>query len=328
MIIRFVGPLATKLGKEIQVKIEKEVPLREVIERVVRLYPQAEDELSDLSFYSISLNGELLKKDELEEIRVKDGDVLILIPAIAGGGRESRIKLVIKKNFDMSTSTYEDFERKYGFFGQLALKMKEKIDDEVRMILDIGCGTGVLGGVFDGPTIVGIDISPDMVRVARKRLHDVLIGDGSRLPFRDGSFDAAVFNAVIFLIPDGGNAIRESLRVVKDKGKVVGTYLVGLFENGKEVIERLGLRHRLPFPRDRVEEVVNEFEGICEKITFSVTKEFVRDFYSIPAMSNALFPKMEPEKRIELARQKLSDLPDEMDFVWGIFSISKVNFTI
>ncbi len=323
MIVRFVGPLTTKLGKEIEIEVEEGLSVREVVEKVTQLYPQARDELSDLSFYNISLNGELLKKDELERRKVKDDDVLILIPAIAGGGREEKIKLVIKRNFDMSTPTYDDFERKYRFFSQLALKMREKIDDEVKLILDIGCGTGVLGEVFDDSAVVGIDISSDMVRVARKRLHDTLVGDGSRLPFRDDSFDAAVFNAVIFLIPDGENAIKEAMRVVRDNGKVAGTYLIGLFENGEEVVERIGLKHRLPFPRERVEEAVNQFEGVSDHITFRVTKEFVIDFYSIPAMSNALFPKLEPEKRIELARQRLSELPEEMDFVWGIFEIPK-----
>jgi len=321
MIVRFVGPLASKIRKEVEIVIGREISVKEAIEKIAETYPQVKGDLSDLSFYNISLNGQLLKKDELETRKVRDSDLLILIPAIAGGGKEKKIKLIIKRNFDISTPTYDSFERKYGFFTKLATEMRGKIEDP-KLILDVGCGTGVLGEVFSNSRVIGLDISSDMVRIARKRLYDVLIGDGSKLPFKDNSFDAAVFNAAIFLIPDGENALKDAVRVVRKNGAVCGTYLVGLYDSNNEVLEEIGLRHSLPFPWKSVERAVEEFNGITEEFVFRVKREFVLDFYSIPAMSNALFPKIELEKRLELVKQRLSDLPDEMDFVWRAFRIS------
>jgi len=321
MIVRFVGPLASKIGKEVEIDIEGEISVREVIKNIAEIFPQAKNDLSDLSFYNISLNGELLKKDELETKKVRDEDTLILIPAIAGGEKERKIKLIIKRNFDISTPSYDSFERKYRFFAGLASEMKERVGD-AKLILDVGCGTGVLGEIFSDSRVVGLDISSDMVRIARDRLHEALVGDGSKLPFKNNSFDAAVFNAVIFLIPDGENALRDAMRVVRKNGSVCGTYLVDLFENGSEVLEEIGLKHSLPFPWERVEKAVEELNGVTDEFVFRVKREFVLDFYSIPAMSNALFPKMELDKRLELVKEKLSNLPDEMDFVWRVFRIS------
>lgn len=74
-------------------------------------------------------------------------------------------------------------------------------------ILDVGCGTGSLAIRLAraGFTVVGIDSSPDMVARARSKLAaageglrlDFREGDGSALPFADGSFDLVTLVAVL-----------------------------------------------------------------------------------------------------------------------------------
>ena len=64
-------------------------------------------------------------------------------------------------------------------------------------VLDIGCGTGLSGETLEelGHKWVGIDISRDMLRVAKRREveGDLLEGDmGHGLPFRQGVFDGAI----------------------------------------------------------------------------------------------------------------------------------------
>jgi demethylmenaquinone methyltransferase/2-methoxy-6-polyprenyl-1,4-benzoquinol methylase len=73
-------------------------------------------------------------------------------------------------------------------------------------ILDIGCGTGAglrtMERMYPGSGLYGIDISPGMLRVARKKrersggLHRVnyIRGDAMLLPFRNESFDAVFFS--------------------------------------------------------------------------------------------------------------------------------------
>ena len=61
-------------------------------------------------------------------------------------------------------------------------------------LLDLGCGTGAhsSGFVDQGWDVVGVDISADMLRIARERALEVVEADATELPFDDGTFDAAV----------------------------------------------------------------------------------------------------------------------------------------
>ena len=68
-------------------------------------------------------------------------------------------------------------------------------------VLDIGCGDGRLANRIGGwiRSIAGVDLGgEDIGRAhARKRLEGIArfaVADASRLPFRDGSFDLALFS--------------------------------------------------------------------------------------------------------------------------------------
>ncbi|XP_011302302.1 probable 18S rRNA (guanine-N(7))-methyltransferase [Fopius arisanus] len=70
-------------------------------------------------------------------------------------------------------------------------------EDEPCFLLDIGCGSGLSGGVLEdqGHVWIGVDISPAMLNVALEREveGDLVLGDmGQGMPFRAGSFDGAV----------------------------------------------------------------------------------------------------------------------------------------
>lgn len=70
-----------------------------------------------------------------------------------------------------------------------------------KRILDVGCGTGALlrrvGPAFPDAELNGVDISPNMVKEASRkvpkglRVH-FLQGPAEKLPFEDGSFDLVV----------------------------------------------------------------------------------------------------------------------------------------
>ncbi|KAJ1352120.1 hypothetical protein KIN20_008314 [Parelaphostrongylus tenuis] len=82
-----------------------------------------------------------------------------------------------------------------------ALELLALPDDKQGLLLDIGCGTGISGGVLAnaGHQWVGLDISKPMLEIAsnddedRDNMGDFILSDmGTGVPFRPGTFDGAI----------------------------------------------------------------------------------------------------------------------------------------
>jgi ubiquinone/menaquinone biosynthesis C-methylase UbiE len=91
-------------------------------------------------------------------------------------------------------------------------------------LLDVATGPGYVAGAAAarGADVVGVDVAAEMVSLARRLRPEIEFGqaDAEKLPFADGSFDAAVAN---FLVPHVGRpeeVAAELARVVKPHGKV------------------------------------------------------------------------------------------------------------
>ena len=101
-------------------------------------------------------------------------------------------------------------------------------------VLDVGSGPGFLAAEMAsevGPTgrVSGADISEAMLSMARMHcaklsstaLVDFQVGDATKLPFPDETFNAAVSTQVYEYVADVDAAIREVKRVLKPGGRVL-----------------------------------------------------------------------------------------------------------
>jgi SAM-dependent methyltransferase len=94
-------------------------------------------------------------------------------------------------------------------------------------ILDIGAGGGWCSDLLHrlSRRSIAVDISVDMLRIARQRGArgpiPAIAGDLEHLPFCDGSFDKAICLSALHHVPDMGAAVREIHRVLTDRGVVV-----------------------------------------------------------------------------------------------------------
>lgn len=132
-------------------------------------------------------------------------------------------------------------------------------------VLEVGVGTGIALPEYGANCrVIGLDLSFDMLRLARQRVDDglphvegVLQMDASRLAFPDAAFDVVVAMYLITVVPDPEAVMAELARVARPGAAVI---LVNHFaaESGwRAAIEKmaapfgdkLGWRPDFPFAR-------------------------------------------------------------------------------
>ena len=98
-------------------------------------------------------------------------------------------------------------------------------------VLDVGCGPGFLAAEMAdevGPRgrVVGIDVSPDMLALAREQCGrfgqiDIRDGDAIALPFADAMFDVVISTQVYEYVHDIAKALGEVTRVLRLGGRLL-----------------------------------------------------------------------------------------------------------
>ena len=131
---------------------------------------------------------------------------------------------------ELRAKAADEVEARKTYLGLLGVIAGERV-------LDVGCGSGVVTReiarrVGTGGRVVGLDLSPALLRVARELAQEADLGDriefreGSvlQLPFPESSFDAVLCATVLSHVPGGDTAVPELARVLRPGGRV------GVFE--------------------------------------------------------------------------------------------------
>lgn len=110
-------------------------------------------------------------------------------------------------------------------------------------VLDLGCGSGwatrlLARMVADGPEgfgqVVGVDVSDEMIRVARassKDFENVMYvwGSATKIPWEENFFDKMLSVESFYYYPDQERALAELFRVMAPKGRLF--ILINLYED-------------------------------------------------------------------------------------------------
>jgi demethylmenaquinone methyltransferase/2-methoxy-6-polyprenyl-1,4-benzoquinol methylase len=104
--------------------------------------------------------------------------------------------------------------------------VREAVDAKPgQRILDLAAGTGTSTQPFHaaGAETVSCDFSLGMLQVGKRRLPHLTFaaGDATKLPFRDGVFDAVTISFGLRNVQDTEGALREMHRVAKPGGRIV-----------------------------------------------------------------------------------------------------------
>ena len=141
------------------------------------------------------------------------------------GARDPNSKA--RRVWDKAAPRYDD---SMGFFERTFIEDgREWVTSRARgRVLEVAVGTGRDLPFYPADvTLTGIDLSPAMLRIAKRRAAELgrdvelLVGDAQKLPFDDESFDTVVTALALCSIPDSDAAIGEMKRVLVPGGRLL-----------------------------------------------------------------------------------------------------------
>ena len=113
---------------------------------------------------------------------------------------------------------------------------QEYVKDKKLKIVDVGCGTGLVGQELEKSGFInfdGIDISQEMIDIAYSRGYKTLfLGNlNESLPFQSKSYDAALCVGVFTHGHVGSERLSELVRIVKSGGIICFTVNEGVYDS-------------------------------------------------------------------------------------------------
>ncbi len=163
----------------------------------------------------------------------------------------------------------EFYDKKFKFLDSFEKDelMRMVGDINGKKVLDVGCGTGRLERklIDAGAEIIGIDVSSEMIKAAKKKFPKVefVKGDIENLPFEDEAFDLVVCSFVVVHLKNLDKAFEEIYRVLKPGGTFVLTNI------NQRKAPKLDIK-------GRGEIVIKSFYHIPEKVTEALEKALFR----------------------------------------------------
>ncbi len=251
----------------------------------------------------------------------------------------TRIKDAVRANFDDSPGMYQDFEESTGFFRDLSRALLGKMEIGANAnILDVGCGTGVstrqMLDQIPHCRVWGLDISPGMLDTARQLLGEsdrvrFVEGDAARLTeYFDVRFDAVVYSASIFLIPDYRESLRQARNLLEPGGRIGLTFMDGLYgPEDENLVAKANEQAQMGASLKRlvrIEEFVTDMGSVFPDHSmwvedFREPVERLRVFFTVPAMSAGLFPGLAYEQRGRKVHELFDFLQDTpIRFRWRL----------
>ncbi len=96
--------------------------------------------------------------------------------------------------------------------------------NDCQIILDAGCGTGVMSNELAKlGKVIGVDTSEEALKFYKSRGLNGMLSDIKELPFPDKCFDFVIASDVLEHVSDDFAALNELKRVLKDDGYIIVT---------------------------------------------------------------------------------------------------------
>ncbi len=159
-------------------------------------------------------------------------------------------------------------------------------------VLDVGCGSGAYFPYYRqwGARVVALDVSPHMVGAARRNRKNerLVVGEVTRLPFKDASFSIVFANHVLFFVEDVAAALQECYRVLRPGGTFVAATNTAdsqktLYDLHAMAMAKIGRRPgEMPHARFNVENGLSQVRAVFDRAEAYVLENAFR-FPSVDA---------------------------------------------
>jgi SAM-dependent methyltransferase len=134
---------------------------------------------------------------------------------------EETFKSLEHQGWNERASAYDAYTARFTSYGIDPLIQAASIAPG-HAVLDVCCGTGLVAqaAAGQGASVTGIDISEDMIAMAKAKgfVCQFQVGDAEALPFGDGHFDRVICNFGLYHLPEPDRAIAEAARVSRPDG--------------------------------------------------------------------------------------------------------------
>jgi len=176
------------------------------------------------------------------------------------------MKTTVQKHFDNIAQQYDYFKEKNWYYYKHLKGLYKTLIPEHSNVLEIGCGTGDLISSLNARVPFGIDISGEMVRLAREKHPHILFEATTIETFSpDIKFDYIFLADVIEHLEDIPGTIKAIGNLCTSDTSVIFSYANPLWEPVLMLLEKLSLKmpegphYRIPYYK---------FEKILDKFGF------------------------------------------------------------
>ena len=137
--------------------------------------------------------------------------------------------------FEKYSERYDSWYDRHQILYQTELNMLKKVKVKHPSI-EIGCGSGR----FTKPLNIelGLDLSQQLMKIAKRRGVDVIMADAHKLPFRKNSFNYVLLAFTLCFLRNIETSLEEIKRVLKEKGELIILFIPKDSWLGKKLVKR------------------------------------------------------------------------------------------
>lgn len=164
------------------------------------------------------------------------------------------------------------------------------VNSDPKRLLDIGCGSNPEIDISlseMGNRVIGIELSETYARTAKKVCRkksaniEIIVADGTTLPFKNGSFNGCICSETIEHVPDPENLVYEIHRILEPNGEAYVTVpnrsnILILFKKLRDRIKgiRKNPEEYYIAPSHLREYTMNEVKNLFESSKFRVIRVY------------------------------------------------------